>query len=348
MTPTITTFQLDPKTGLPSNPADTVMPTTMISVGRLVVDPSSSILFTTSTVPGIHTICPVAREGLVVPIQIAKGQLTVGTPVGTGHANGGGVAIDPTSHTVFATGGNIGPFPFGGRGGGVSTLAYDPTTGALTASTAPLLSASNASSVALDPTGKFLFAGDYSGGSVYGFSNASGTITPVAGSPFATAPGKAGAANHDVTSVAVHPSGKFLYAGTSDTTVASFSSSGGVLTPMQSVLADQSIWEVYAIAIDPMGRFLYSANGIDGSVTAFAIDQATGLLSPIGSPLALNGSEPVDIVVNASGDFVYVVDANANGIWTLSVSPTGTLAPVGQPITLPSGDTLPMHAAVSQ
>jgi 6-phosphogluconolactonase len=81
-----------------------------------------------------------------------------------------------------------------------------------------------------------------------------------------------------------------------------------------------------SFAFDPHGKFVYVANGgtihLGGSssVSGFAIDPATGALTPVaGSPFLYGG----DIVIEPSGAFAYV----AGGIY--AIDPTsGALAPV--------------------
>jgi 3-carboxymuconate cyclase len=89
--------------------------------------------------------------------------------------------------------------------------------------------------------------------------------------------------------------------------------------------------------------FLYVANGWTGNISAYAIDQATGALAEApGSPF-LAGVNPVSIVADASGRFVYVTNAGTfftgNTISAFRVDElTGALTPVpGSPFLLPEG-----------
>ena len=47
----------------------------------------------------------------------------------------------------------------------------------------------------------------------------------------------------------------------------------------------------YSIAVDPSGRFAYAANWSSTNVSAYAINQATGALTPVGGPVAAGGGE---------------------------------------------------------
>ena len=91
----------------------------------------------------------------------------------------------------------------------VSGYTIDPSTGALTAiAGSPFDAASEPSSVAVDPSGKFAYvANEVSGstGNVLGYmiNPSTGALTAIAGSPFA--------AGFAPFSVAVDPSGRFAY-----------------------------------------------------------------------------------------------------------------------------------------
>ncbi|HZU96763.1 MAG TPA: beta-propeller fold lactonase family protein [Planctomycetota bacterium] len=342
----ITTYALDAVSGLPTNPQDTAIVTTLEGIGKLACDPVNQILYASLTVKGPPTISPMTRPGVLLPIAINNGVLAPGTPIASGKSDGGGIAVAPSGGSVYMSGSDVGTFILV-RGGGVSSFGATPS-GGLTPLNPSFLAAGNAAGeLAFDPSGSFVFCANRADDTVWSFSVQHGSLAPVAGSPFHTPAGNPGAANHDAVAIAVHPTGKFVYTGNSDTTLSVFQNANGVLTPTQSLAANASIWGIYAIAIDPSGNFLYSANGIDGTVSAFQIEPRTGLLTPLGQPLPLAGSEPVDVVVSSSGHFLYVVDAN-QGVWALTIATDGTLAPVaGSPVALPPGDSLPMHAAVS-
>ncbi|MCC7038892.1 MAG: beta-propeller fold lactonase family protein, partial [Burkholderiales bacterium] len=96
-----------------------------------------------------------------------------------------------------------------------------------------------------------------------------------------------------------------------------------------------------AIAVDPSGTFLYSVATDDSGVTAFAIDAATGALTRIaGSPFA-TAPNPLAVVVDPTGRFVYVAtQAYKTFASTISAyaidADTGALAPLpGSPYAAP-------------
>jgi 6-phosphogluconolactonase (cycloisomerase 2 family) len=144
--------------------------------------------------------------------------------------------------------------------------------------------------VVTDPTGRFAYA---VAGEIWAFSiNASnGTLTPVAGSPFA-----AGA-----SAMSIDPGGHFAYvAEAAGINVYSIDVTTGAL----SATADSpaALNTPSALQIDPSGQFAYAV-AISGAnqtgVYAFSVDSTTGALTPVpGSPFAASSSPGNPVVVS--------------------------------------------------
>lgn len=93
-----------------------------------------------------------------------------------------------------------------------------------------------------------------------------------------------------------------------------------------------------SIAIDPTGRFLYTANSGDSTISMFRIAAANGSLTQIGAPVAA-GASPTSIAADYSGKFVYVVSGNTNSVLTYAINPTtGALSLTGA-AAAPTGAT---------
>jgi 6-phosphogluconolactonase len=93
--------------------------------------------------------------------------------------------------------------------------------------------------------------------------------------------------------IAVHPSGKFLYASNrGDSSIAVFRIGGGKLTLIGHVPTGGKTPRSFAI--DPSGAFLLVANQDSNSIVTFRIDAGTGLLKPAGEPVWV--PTPVSIV----------------------------------------------------
>jgi len=176
--------------------------------------------------------------------------------------------------------------------GDVSMYSIDTTTGALT-SLGPI-AAGGATSVTVDPTGKFVYVAG-SGVSIFSVS-ATGPLTSVG----------VVAAGAGPTSVAIDPTGKFAYVAnlrSNDVSMYSIDTTMGNLTSMGSISAGTG---PISVTVDPTGKFVYVANSFSKNVSMFTINATTGVLTSIGTVAA--GSYPTSIAVHPSGQFAYVTD----------------------------------------
>ena len=99
--------------------------------------------------------------------------------------------------------------------------------------------------------------------------------------------------------------------------------STGDLTLISSTL-NQGGAGADAIAINPSATVLLTANSLSNNVTAYVV-AASGILSPLtGSPLAA-GQAPSDVVVDALGTYVYVVNSMENTISLFKIKSDKTL-----------------------
>jgi 6-phosphogluconolactonase len=95
-------------------------------------------------------------------------------------------------------------------------------------------------------------------------------------------------------------------------------------------------WFPQQIAIDPKGRFVYTANTDDSTVSMFTIDQSTGVLTPT-TPTSVSTlvpgqllSQPNFLTVDPSGRFLYVTVSLSDGAAVLMYNidqTTGLLTP---------------------
>ena len=110
----------------------------------------------------------------------------------------------------------------------------------------------------------------------------------------------------------------------------------GLTTPAGSAAAGTA---PSFLAFDPQGRYLYALDEVDdGRVSSFAIDRATGALTPLGgAPSA--GVGPAHLSVDATGRWLLVANSSrftgGNGTLTLFDLPPGKPAKLLQ--TLPAG-----------
>lgn len=146
--------------------------------------------------------------------------------------------------------------------------------------------------------------------------------------------------------IAFDPFHRFAYvanSGSHDVSMYSLDKNTGALTPIGAGPLTTGGLNPVSLTVDSSGRFVYVSHQNGGTgvgISAFSIDQATGVLTPIGSVPA--GIEPFSIVVDPTGHFAYVASGDPtlpytnNVVYTFSIDQTtGALAQVGPPIPAP-------------
>jgi 6-phosphogluconolactonase len=221
-----------------------------------------------------------------------------------------------------------GKFLYFANSGGNSVTGYsiNATTGAVTAIASARVTTNFApNGLAIDPSGAFLYVSTAFGnsGDVEGFSinPASGALTPLPGSPFAS---------FLATAVKASPSGKYVYVADEVNGVRAFSlnAMSGALTEIAGSPFPAGN-EPFGIAIDPTGKFLYTGNFVSNDVSAYTVDANSGKLAAIaGSPFPV-GTGPGKVVVDTTGKFVYVPSSFDSTIWGFTTDgTTGSLTRV--------------------
>jgi 6-phosphogluconolactonase len=186
-------------------------------------------------------------------------------------------------------------------------------------------------SVASDKGGYRLYVGDYDSGDVFAYfiNRDNGYLTDVPGDPFPV--------DHSVTAVAVHPSGKLIFATRDEeasgdgVAVFQLQSNGSLVQAPGSPYDTQ--WGPQALVVDPSGKYLYVADD-SGYIDAFSIDETSGALTPLAGspftiPLASNCTDssavPLDII-DPVGKYLYTADGGIDSISGFSIaSANGTL-----------------------
>jgi 6-phosphogluconolactonase (cycloisomerase 2 family) len=262
-----------------------------------------------------------ATNGSLKPIQ--------GSPFVYGSSNqpGGGLVIDPQNKFLYAT--DLGAATITG-------FTIDSSTGVLK----PLGSSFNTGfapgRMVIDPADKFLEAVDvgpaFGGISTFALDSSTGMLTPgVSGAlTFVT--------NGGAADIALHPSGNFLFLCQGDTATNSgvmeftVDRTTGFPTPVGSGSTRTGV-SPEVIAEDPKGRFLYVGNGGDGTISGFSIDGSTGALQELPkSPYTLGLTLPpagakllLNLVIDPTGQFVYVTSSENKNISVFGISSTGDL-----------------------
>jgi 6-phosphogluconolactonase len=225
----------------------------------------------------------------------------------------------------------------------ITTAAIDSDSGVLTAVAASPLcddkTIAPLGSMAAEPQGKFLYMAIPNGqiGFLDGFTidQASGAVS------FSQRENAI-----EVRSVAIDPSGKFLFLaadgpGGLSGGVGTFmiDSASGALTSSASL--DLNDGHPFGVSVDPLDKFVYVSYFQQSSNQSFVIpltlDSTSGALSRVAAPVAVEGAEWV--LADPSGRFLYVGSAISNTISAFKVDPaTGALTAVaGAPFAITNG-----------
>jgi 6-phosphogluconolactonase (cycloisomerase 2 family) len=224
--------------------------------------------------------------------------------------------------------------------GSVAGFMDDPASGDLTGGNA-YSAETPLNRIVVDPAQLFLFATSESHDWVIAYTiGTGGALTELSNSPFSTSPaGNLGSPYGVVASPLGTAAGGFVYTTNPSTnTVTGFSyDNTGNLTILSTSPFTTGGTQPQGIAIDPAGKYLYVTNYLDGNVTSFSIDPVSGALTQLGAPVLTGNLNqvpnpgPIDIRVDPSGQFVYVVNDLDGSVSSFKATAgaltlTGTLA----------------------
>jgi 6-phosphogluconolactonase (cycloisomerase 2 family) len=274
--------------------------------------PATASMFGIAADPSGHFVYAADNNlvsGFSIDTTPIPGALTgvPGSPFSTAPAFGPqGIAVHPNDKYIYVTISNNGGEPIA-RNNGVALFTFNPTTGALNLPGTFFLGGLNpgdsrdAVSVTVDPLGRFVYqannlsftpgTGPTPFGSVSAWTVDFGTGALTFVNNFA-----AGTSSGGPAQVAVDPRDKFAYvAGGGVATAFTINRTTGVLTPTVPPTFTAGL-NTLSVAVDPSGKFVYVANHgsfgsgtTPGNVSAYAINSATGALTPIAdSPFATN------------------------------------------------------------
>ena len=224
---------------------------------------------------------------------------------------------NPSGNTVsgfsVASNGTLTPVP----GSPFATRGIGRVVGALSAS----------NHITVDNIGNFLFASNASSNdvSVFSINAGSGTLSLVAGSPFAT--GGFGGVGISLSST---PDGRFLMAangGSNNLTVFSIASSGALTPITDSPFPALSLPE--GIKVSPDGKFLAVAEPFSNQVEMFSI-ASTGSLTSLGAFPGGSVGELAGVDINCAISLLYggAFNFGQTIVDGYSIASSGTLTPV--------------------
>jgi 6-phosphogluconolactonase (cycloisomerase 2 family) len=228
-------------------------------------------------------------------------------------ANAPAVAlVDPLGQFLYVASNSLGSF-----------YNYPINGGGFLGANGPVIPASTPCSFAIDPDDKFLYVAENTGADVQGYTIASGVLTSM---------GAAFPAGLGAVRAVIHPSGHYLYvANAGDGTISAY-----VINPGDGTLASVpgspfgAGTSTLSLVIDMTGNYLIEENcTAANNVRVFNIDSGTGALAGIG-PMYSAGNLPVAMVMDPSGNFVYVANSGSNDISLFRFDRlTGALSPMG-------------------
>lgn len=184
-----------------------------------------------------------------------------------------------------------------------------------------------------DASGNFVLVPDKGLDRVFSFHFDNGRLYP-AEQPFAQA--REGAGPRHLT---LHPKAPFAYVVNElDNSICTyrFDSRSGALTAVQVVPTLPSNFtgnsRASEIEIDAHGRFLYASNRGYDSIAVFAVDQGSGLLSPV-EFMPSSGKTPRFFTLAPGGRVLFALNEDSDSIQAFAVDKrTGVLTRTGSPV----------------
>jgi 6-phosphogluconolactonase len=232
-----------------------------------------------------------------------------------------GMASDPAGKFLYVVNGN---------NNAVAAFTINSTGQLATVTGSPFATSTSPQAAVVDHSGKFLYVSnneDALGGiSAYSI-DAAGALTPVPGSPFSTL------VNGGPAGLAASPTGNFLYVAMAGTTTAgnqivaeTINPSTGALSPVVGSPFGTGNAPL-TVTIDPSGKFLYSTNSADSTVSGFSLDPTSGALTSVGSATA-TGPQPFAAVINSTTGLLFVACVQSTSISAYTVNSSGALTSI--------------------
>lgn len=141
---------------------------------------------------------------------------------------------------------------------------------------------------------------------------------------------------------AFHRDGRHLYVINelnSTVTVFAYDPAAGALSELQTLSALPAGYTgesfTAEIAVRPDGRFVYGSNRGHDSIAIFAVDGATGRLTPAGHQPTL-GRKPRNFAIDPAGTWLLAANQESDSIVVFRIDgASGGLSAVGQPVSVP-------------
>lgn len=256
------------------------------SKGQIAVYPLSS-----GTIGTISSLTPLVVSGYTSDSIIPTGVTVL--------ANGSAVFVSSYDLSAYNPGGTTSStanpgwvFGYAIGSGGVLNAA----------SGSPYKAGVKPSGLAADPTNRFVYVTDFASNQLIGYKILDGNVLNfLTNGPFKT--------GNQPTAVVIDPRAKYIYVSNAlDSSVSAYAIELSTGTPTTAVNATGSSTNStgtspVAIVIDPaLGRFVYTANSLDNTVSGFRINTDTGAMTQTQSTPYTSGARPTAIVAVPHGN----------------------------------------------
>ena len=330
--------EFDAETGKLSEP---VLAAELINPSFLAIHPSGKYLYAVNEVSegpgrgnGAVTALTINADGTLTKInhQASEG----GAPC---HCN-----VDSTGTNLLIAnygGGNVAVYPISEDGSlkPVScNIQHEGSSVDKSRQGAP-----HAHSINISSDNKFAYAADLGLDKImiYKLDAEAHTLTPASQPAALVTPG--GGPRH----FAIHPSSKFAYTNNEITMVVtgfSRNPEDGSLKAIQEISTIPAGFDgrksTAECLVHPSGKFLYVSNRGHETITAFTIDQETGLLTYVENE-PTGGKEPRNFFIDPSGQWLLAENQNSDTVYVFSIDqqtgalkPTGDFVTVGRPVCI--------------
>jgi 6-phosphogluconolactonase len=330
--------EFDAETGKLSDP---VLAAELINPSFLAIHPSGKYLYAVNEVSegpgrgnGAVTALTINADGTLTKInhQASEG----GAPC---HCN-----VDATGTNLLIAnygGGNVAVYPISEDGSlkPVScNIQHEGSSVDKSRQGAP-----HAHSINISSDNKFAYAADLGLDKImiYKLDAEAHTLTPASQPAALVTPG--GGPRH----FAIHPSSKFAYTNNEITMVVtgfSRNPEDGSLKAIQEISTIPAGFDgrksTAECLVHPSGKFLYVSNRGHETITAYTIDQETGLLTYVENE-PTGGKEPRNFFIDPSGKWLLAENQNSDTVYVFSIDqqtgalkPTGDFVTVGRPVCI--------------
>jgi len=286
--------------GLPSSPATVNLSSEGNTPVAITINTAGTLLYVLNQFqPGCSTATTGASKcsGGALAVFPIDSSGAVGSPVANGKLTYWPVGINPTAVNTLASGANVFVSTYDPSAGNGYIYSFGSTSGGVlsTVSGSPYFAGVKPAGITSEPENRFVYVTDFSQNELIAYSVISGGILrPLVNGPFKT--------GNEPSAIVLDPRGRFLYLTNElDNTVSAYNIDLPTGTPSAAVNVTGTATNntgtlPVALLVDSgFGRYVFTANFIDNSVTGFQLNSSTGTLSPaqggpfpsVGKPTAL-------------------------------------------------------------